>query len=284
MNPKNFQGVLHFINRLPERFGERRYFRVASALAFTTLLALVPLLTVVFSTLSLFPVFESWSGSIEGFIYKNFVPQLGDQIQTYLHDFSSKAGQLTVWGLIFLLVSTLTLLATIEDVFNDIWNVDSGRPWGQRLLVYWAMLTLGPILIAVSLSISSYFLSMAAFSDASVLAGLRTTLFRALPFILELAAFVLFFSMVPNCDVKIRHALAGGLVATIMFELAKYGFGLYLLHFNSYQLIYGAVAVLPIFLVWVYLSWLVVLIGATVAAALGDLKAQQNRKSNPPTN
>jgi membrane protein len=196
------------------------------------------------------------------------VPQLGEQIQTYLHDFSSKAGQLTVWGLVFLLVSTLTLLSTIEDVFNDIWNVDSGRPWAQRLLVYWAMLTLGPILIAVSLSISSYFLSLTAFADASVLASLRTTLFKVLPFVFELAAFVLFYSMVPNCNVKLRHALVGGLVATVLFELAKYGFGFYLLHFNSYQLIYGAVAVLPIFLVWVYLSWLVVLIGATVAAAL----------------
>ncbi len=262
--------LLPVLRTMPRRLSDGRYFRVASALAFSTLLALVPLLTVAFSTLSLFPVFDQWSGAIEAFLYRNFVPQLGDQVQVYLHEFSANAGGLTVWGLIFLIISTLFLLATIEDSFNDIWQVHEGRPLVQRLLVYWAMLTLGPILISISLSVSSYLFSLSVVSDQAVLVGIKSHLLSSLPFVLELMAFVFFYSVVPYCDVQFRHALVGGIVATILFELAKMAFGLYLINFNSYQRIYGAIAILPVFFIWIYLSWLVVLIGAYVAAIFGN--------------
>ncbi len=258
------------LKTMPQRLSAGRYFRVASALAFSTLLALVPLLTVAFSTLSLFPVFEQWSSAIEAFLYRNFVPQLGNQVQVYLHEFSANAGSLTVWGLIFLIISTLFLLATIEDTFNDIWQVKAGRPFVQRLLVYWAMLTLGPILIAISLSVSSYLLSLSVINDQAVLVGIKSHLLSSLPFILQLLAFVFFYSVVPYCDVQFRHALVGGIVATVLFELAKMGFGLYIINFNSYQRIYGTIAILPVFLIWIYLSWLVVLIGAYIAAMFGN--------------
>ncbi|MFT5259230.1 MAG: membrane protein [Saprospiraceae bacterium] len=255
---------------MPQSLSAGRYFRVASALSFSTLLALVPLITVAFSTLSLFPVFEQWSGAIEAFLYRNFVPQLGDQIQIYLQEFSVNAGKLTIWGLVFLMISTLFLLATIEDTFNDIWQVEEGRSPVQRLLVYWAMLTLGPIIIAVSLSISSYLLSLSVINDQAVLIGIKSHLLSSLPFALELLGFIFFYSVVPFCDVQFRHAVVGGIVATVLFELAKWGFGLYILNFNSYQKIYGAIAILPVFLIWIYLSWLVVLIGAYVTAIFGN--------------
>jgi membrane protein len=266
------------VKTIPARLSSGRYFRVASALSFSSVLALVPLLTVVFSALSLFPIFEAWSESIQTFIYSNFVPQLGDQIQNYIQDFSANAGQLTFWGLIFLVVTSLTLLATIEDAFNEIWHVKNGRPLAQRILVYWTMLTLGPILIAVSLSLSSYLLSISILQEQEVVRSLGAQLLRALPFVLEMLAFVLFYYSVPNCDVKFKHALLGGMVAALLFELSKYGFAQYLVHFNSYQRIYGALAILPVFLVWIYLSWLVVLIGAYIAAAFGQ--AQNIRRKD----
>ena len=258
-------------------FQQERCFRVASALSFTTLLALVPLVTVVFSMLSLFPVFETWSVKVEDFLFSQFVPTAGDAVRQYLHEFSGKAGQLTAVGLLFLLLSSLLLLATIEDSFNDIWQVTQGRQLFHRLLVYWAVITLGPVLITASLSMSSALLSLTAFSNHSILAGATSEVLRYLPFLLELGAFILFYKAIPNTDVSIRHAFIGGVVATVLFEFAKYGFAAYILNFRSYQLIYGALATVPIFFLWIYLSWLVMLVGAVVAAVL----KQSTMESHP---
>ncbi len=263
--------LLSVIKTVPRRLSHGHYFREAAALSFSTVLALVPLLAVVFSALSLFPIFDTWSSAIQEFVYLNFVPQLGEQIRTYIEEFSANTGQLTIWGLVFLLVTALTLLATIEDAFNDIWKVEKGRSLGHRVLVYWTMLTLGPILIALSLSLSSYMWSLATFAEREVVNNLKGTMLGYLPFMLEFVAFLLFYFSVPNCTVRFKHALIGGLVAGLLFELAKYGFGQYLSHVKSYQLIYGALAILPVFLIWIYLSWLVVLIGAYITAAFGDI-------------
>jgi len=271
-----FTKLLTVIKTVPRRLSRGHYFREASALSFSTVLALVPLLAVVFSALSLFPIFETWSSAIQEFVYVNFVPQLGEQIRTYIEEFSANTGQLTIWGLIFLLVTALTLLATIEDAFNDIWKVKKGRSLGHRILVYWTMLTLGPILIALSLSLSSYMWSLTTFSDREVVNSVKGSLLAYLPFVLEVVAFVLFYFSVPNCMVRFKHAVIGGTVAALLFELAKYGFGQYLSHVKSYQLIYGALAILPVFLIWIYLSWLVVLIGAYITAAFGDMENEND--------
>ena len=263
------RALWEIVRSVYRRFSEDRCFRVASALSFTTVLALVPLVTVIFSMLSLFPVFEKWSGLLETFMFKNFVPATGDAVQGYLNEFASKAGKLTAVGMVFLLLSSLFLLATIEDSFNDIWRVDKGRKWIQRLMVYWAVITLGPILIVISLSMSSALLSMSVFSDQSLLAGVTRLGLQYLPILLELSAFMIFYMAIPNADIDMKHALTGSIVATVLFELAKLGFGFYILNFDSYQLIYGAISTIPIFLLWVYLSWLVLLIGALVAAVLG---------------
>ena len=181
---------------LVKRFNDDHCFSTAASLSYTTLLALVPFATVVFSVLSLFPVSEYWSNTMEKFLFDNFVPAAGETVRGYIHEFSTQAGKLTAVGLVFLLFSSLSLLATIEDSFNDIWKVTKGRKWFQRLLIYWALLTLGPVLIAVSLSMSSALLSTTFLSDQGLIASFTETLLRYLPILLELCAFMLFYQSI----------------------------------------------------------------------------------------
>ena len=262
------QQAFHIGINVTSRFREDRGFRVASALSFTTLLALVPLLTVIFSMFSLFPVFENWTGQLETYVFQHFVPAAGETVKGYLFSFSENAGKLTAVGLLFLMISSLLLLATIEDTFNDIWRVTRGRNMVQRLLVYWAVLTLGPILIAVSLSMSSALLSLSLIADQTVIAEATQNILSLLPLLLELVSYLVCYMAIPNTTVKFRHALVGAITATIFFELSKIGFAYYIVNFKSYQLIYGALATIPIFFLWVYLSWIVMLVGAQVTAVL----------------
>ena len=267
-----FAQIKQIFFRVVHRFNQDNCFSTASALSFTTLLALVPLVTVIFSMLSIFPVFGEWSGAVENFLFENFVPTAGEAVKSYLLDFSSKAGKLTAFGLVFLLISSLLLLSTIEDAFNKIWKVPKGRNWFQRLIVYWSVLTLGPLLIAISLSMSSALLSMSIFAEQSVIASFTESLLRFMPLVFELLAFLLFYQAIPNIDTRMKYSFYGAIVATILFELSKVGFGYYILNFNSYQRIYGALATIPIFFVWIYLCWLVLLAGALVSAVSREIK------------
>ncbi len=265
------RAVLSTVKIVVRRLREDRCLRVAAALSFTTLLALVPLITVAFSMLSVFPVFEQWSVAFEDFMYRNFVPAAGDVVRENLTQFTRQAGKLTAVGLVVLLLSALFLLATVEDNFNEIWRVHKGRSVFQRLLVYWAVISLGPLLIVASLSVSSYILTLPFLPDERTYRGLMSHFLPVLPFVLETVAFVIFFMAMPNCTVRFRDALAGGIVAAVLFECAKKGFAIYVLNFRSYEVIYGALATIPIFLIWIYLSWLMVLVGAHVAAALPEV-------------
>ncbi len=241
----------------------------ASALAFATLLAVVPLAAVVFSSLSMFPVFEQWAAAVEEFVYQNFVPAAGAVVREHLQRFAGQTGRLTVFGLVFLLLSALMLLYTIEDTFNRIWRIHRGRALIQRVLAYWAVLTLGPLLMGASLSLSSYLISLAVASEA------RSRFLEMLPFVFEVLAFVLLYTVVPNCVVRLRHAAVGGAVAAVLFEFSKRGFALFVLNFSSYEVVYGALATIPIFLIWIYLSWLLILFGAEVTAALSTTPGSQ---------
>ena len=263
-----------FVITIYHRFNQDRCFSSAAALSFTTLLALVPLVTVIISALSLFPVFGKWSGSVESFLFENFVPAAGEAVKGYILEFASKAGQLTAMGLGFLLISSLMLLSTIEDAFNQIWKIDRGRTWGQKLIVYWAVLTLGPLLISASLSMSSTLLSMSVFSEQTIVASFTGTVLKYLPIVFELSAFMLFYQVIPNLVIRARNSFIGACVATILFEITKVGFGAYIRNFDSYQLIYGALATIPIFFIWIYLCWLVLLVGALVAAILRESQVE----------
>jgi membrane protein len=254
-----------FVHVVRARFVEDRCTRVAGALSYTTLLALVPLTAIAFAVLSVFPVFRPIMDLLQDFIYSNFVPAAGEVVQKHLQQFAQNAGRLTAWGLLFLAVTSLMLMATIERTFNDIWHVPQRRMRVNRFLTYWALLTLGPILIGASLSITSYVVSLPLFAGDSVLSGFRAFVLGTLPAFFELLAFLLLYTVVPNHPVRLVHAVAGTLVAVVLFECAKRGFGLFVVHF-SYRKVYGALAALPIFLIWIYVSWVVILLGAVVAA------------------
>ena len=262
---QNIYWLQVFLRQLLTRFMDHRCLRIAGSLAFTTLLALVPLFAVVFSVMSSFPVFQEWATLLEDFIYQNFVPATGDVVQETVSQFLQQTGKLTAIGLVFLMLGALLLLASIEDAFNDIWQLQKGRKLLQRLLVYWAVLTLGPILIGSSLSLSSYFIALSAQTDFS---NATTLLLTFLPFLFEILAFLLLYIAVPNCSVKFNHALFGGFVAAVLFELAKATFTIYVTGFKTYEVIYGALATIPIFLIWIYVSWLVILFAAELVAQL----------------
>jgi len=257
-----------FTRKVARRFGEDRCLRVAGALSYTTLLALVPLTAVMFAVFARFPVFESWMATAQEFIYANFVPASGEVVIRYLRQFAANAHKLTVWGLLFLVLTSLMVMATIERVFNDIWHVPQTRKHLHRYLSYGALLTLGPVLIGISLSLATHLISLPLFAGYSPLTAVRAFLLGGMPVAFEWLAFMLLYAVVPNHPVRWRHALIGSLVTTLLFEMTKRGFGFFIARYSSYQTIYGAMAVLPVFLIWIYLSWTVILLGAVVTAAL----------------
>lgn len=262
---------------IARRFSEDRLNRVAQALSYTTLLSLVPFTTLAFGLLSVFPVFETWMTTIQTFVYQHFVPASGDVVQRYLNQFASKSAELTAFGLLFLIVTALMLLATIEQSFNDIWRAPQKRKMLNRFLGYWAILTLGPVLVGLSLSVTSYVISLPLFKAAPFLGPVKAFLLNSLPVFAEIVAFVLLYMVVPNVQVRFRHALVGALFAAVLFELSKRGFALFVLKYSSYRLIYGAIAALPVFLIWVYFSWVITLLGAVVVALLPEWAAPASK-------
>ena len=256
------------IKRIVIRVKRSRLPSVASALAFTTVLALVPLLTVVFAMLSMFPFFFEWRDEIETFLYSNLVPATGDAVKVYLQEFAGQAGTLTGLGLAALLLTALLLLSTIEDAFNDIWNISKGRTLSQRLLLYWAMLTLGPVLMVTSLALTTYLGSTVLSRWIPAALALDTLVLQVLPMFLQGLGFFLMYLIVPSGPVRSKSALGGAVVAVALFELTKFGFVIFIANFDTYQIIYGVMWSIPVFLLWIYLSWLVTLFGACIAAEM----------------
>lgn len=249
-------------------FREDRSFDAAAALSYTSLLALVPLMAVVLGVVSAFPVFDRWANELESYIFANFVPAAGDAVQEYLNQFVERTAGLTGAGTLFLIITALVLMATIERSLNRIWRVSKPRRITGRLLTYWSVLTLGPLLMGASLALTSYLAALPLLAPEAVRGVLQAFFLNLTPFFVAMIGFALVFLVVPNRSVRVRHALAGAFVSAVLFEGAKRGFVLYVTHFPTYEKLYGALAAVPIFLVWIYLSWVVVLLGASVAAAL----------------
>lgn len=250
------------------RAGEGRLPQVAASLTFTTFLSVVPVLTVAFALLAAFPVFREFRADIEAFLFQNLIPgNVSESISRYLGQFSKSARGLTAMGLGGLMLTSVLTMLTVEDALNGIWRVKQRRPLAQRVLVFWAVLTFGPVLIGASLSISSYLISVSAGYVGNMPIGLGL-LVSATPVVLSALAFAFLYTAVPNAYVEWRDAIAAGLVAAIAFEFAKRGFGYFITHIPTYTAVYGTFAALPIFLLWIYLSWLVTLLGATIAANL----------------
>jgi len=236
---------------------------IASALAFTSLLAVVPLMSVGFAVFSTFPVFQGMTEPVQNFIFENFVPATGKIIQEYLHQFTTQVSKLSIWGTAFLIVTSLLVMFTIEQGMNKIWRVSSSRRGVPAFLLYWAILSLGPVILGLSLAASSYLFSIPFIADQN-----PSLLLHWSPFLLSLVGFCFLYMVVPNCSVRFRHAFLGGLFAAVLFETAKQLFGYYLTNYNTYELLYGAFATVPIFFVWVYWVWVITLLGAEISYAL----------------
>ncbi len=257
-----------FIRILIHRFNESGCTYRAAALTFTSLLSLVPLMTVSLGILAAFPEFRHFGQAIQDFIFANFVATSGQVIQNYLQTFVEHAAQLSSIGLFFLLITAISMMFTLERTLNAIWRVKTGRPWISAILLYWTMLTLSPILIGVGFAVSSYVTSLSFVTTAAKTLGLTKPLLSIMPFFLSLIAFTLLYIAVPNCQVPLRYGFYGALTASISFEIAKFLFTLYVTHFPTYEFLYGALAAIPIFLLWVYVCWLLTLAGAVVSNTL----------------
>ncbi len=269
--------MVAFLRHTVRRFARDGCLPAAAALSYTTLVSLVPVTAIAVAVLSAFPIFADIRGEAIAALVRTFVPEaaVGDEVVWWSSYFAGTAVRATTIGVLALAVTVVLLLATIEDQLHIVWHVRSRRPWLQRILAYWAILTLGPILLAVSFSLPSYLdiLARRTGLDAGALlaetgANTHASLFlRLLPLVLETIVITLIYELIPSCAVRWREAFAGAVVAGILLEVIKHVFSLYIAHVSSYRAIYGALAIVPIFLLWMYVAWAVVLFGAVVAAA-----------------
>ncbi len=265
------------------RYARRRFLqdqcpRVAASLSYTTLLALVPLAALAFAMLSAFPVFGDMEEQIQDFIFENFLPESIGAVQEHLNNFIDNAGGMTVAGIGGLAVTGMLLLAIIESAVNSIFRVNKKRPPAARILVFWAIITLGPLLMGASFSLSSYILSLTKTAGVEAFTGLFGRLTRTVPALIVMLAFGLFYLLAPYRRVRWRHAAVGGIVAGTLFSALRWAFGIYVIYVPTYQTIYGALAAVPIFLVWIYLSWTTVLIGAVITASLPVWNRPEGRR------
>ncbi len=264
-----------------ERFAEDRCIQIASSLTFTTLLSLVPIVTVTLTVASAFPVFKSLLGHLQAFVMANMVPESVDAISSYARQFSENAARLTAVGILILGVTALMLMFTMERAFNDIWRVSWQRPLLHRILVFWTALTIGPLCIGASLSLTSYVITLSLGLIEEV-RSVSAVVLKIVPVLLTSLAFALLYFTVPNRQVLKRDALLGGIAAGIGFEAMKQGFGVYIAHFPTYKLVYGAFAAVPIFLLWIYLSWLIVVAGAVLVASLPEWRERAGQSRPVP--
>ncbi|MSQ97975.1 MAG: YihY family inner membrane protein [Xanthomonadales bacterium] len=257
-----------------KHFSEDRCFEEAASLGYTSLLAIVPLLAVIFGIVAVFPVFSDWSNQLKSFLFSQFLPATGEQVGEYINTFLASASGLTLPGTIFLIITALLLMFRIEQAFNRIWRVDRSRSVMNRVVMYWAVLTLGPLLLgaAVALSVQKVVGPLALGDDASA------TWYRVGIFFLSWTVFSVMFLLVPNRRVRFRDALSGALLSAVLFELAKLGFVEYVKNAN-YTVIYGALATIPLFLFWLYLVWSVILLGASLAASLTTFADSERTRS-----
>lgn len=251
-----------------ERFIEDRCLQTAGALAYTTLFALVPLTAAILGILAAFPVFAEWREQLTAFVFQNFVPATGDVVQGYLTEFAANASKATAIGVLVLIFSAIALMMSIEDAFNRIWRVATDRRATSRFVIYWTALSLGPLLVVAALAISSYVIAIPFIDVAAAQFSIKARVLSALPFVIVWTAMIAGYTVIPNRGVRFRDALVGGLIAALLFEAAKRSFAWYATGLASYEQVYGALSIVPIFIFWIYLSWVIVLLGASITASL----------------
>ena len=280
---------MKFINYHSKRFSafwvwvfkeylEQNCLSKASSLALTSLFALVPLLIVSISVLSMLPSFRSMQGEVQQFILHNMLPSSGEAINQYLKLFMKNRAGLPITAVVILFFISIMMMRSLEKVLNEIWQVKKERPLSQALLLYWAVLSLSPILVGASLGLSSYLLSWRWLNEGvNDLFGFL----QILPFIFNLIAFTFIYQVVPYTKVKLRHALLGGLLMAVMFDFAKKIFAWYALNLPTYEMLYGTLAIIPLFIIWIAISWQLFLLAAIVVRGL-SIPASQRSKIHYP--
>jgi membrane protein len=267
---------------LRERFREDRLGLTASSLTFTTTIALVPLVTVVLAVFTAFPMFAKFQDVLQKWLVESLIPDnIARQVLGYLTQFASRAGHLGWLGLLVLFFTAISLIFTIDRALNAIWRVRRARPIAQRVLVYWAALTLGPLLAATSLTITSYIVTASRDMVGGMHGGVRLFL-DTVEFMLVAGGLAATYHYVPNTHVRWSHAWLGALAASAGFEVAKKLLTLYVKAVPTYAAVYGAFATVPILLVWIYVAWVIVLLGAVITAYLPSLLAQAERRAPSP--
>ncbi len=268
--PPRLGGVLATARFMSERMRADNITRVAASLSFTTALAVVPALAVVLAILTAFPAFEGMRAAAQDFIFSNVMPDTGLKMRDQMSAFVSAAGKVTAFGAIGLAVTSLMLLLTIETSFNEIFKVLRPRPLLTRLLVLWAVITVGPFLFGLSFTLFGYFAAAQMWIGADVAKSMNVILGQVAPTMVAWVGIGFLYVVVPNRRVMIKDAMLGAGVAAVLFGLLRYGFATYVASMTSYQAVYGAVAAVPVFLIWVYLNWIVVMAGAVITASLPD--------------
>ncbi|MDO9401194.1 MAG: YihY family inner membrane protein [Polaromonas sp.] len=265
---------------LRQRFREDHMGLTASSLTFTTSIALVPFFTVALAIFTAFPMFSKLQGALQAWLVNSLIPDnISRQVLGYLTQFAKQANKLGVAGLAVLLGTAIALILTIDRTLNGIWRVKKPRPLAQRVLIYWAAITLGPLVLGASLAVTSYVVSASRGMVGSLPDGLRFLL-DVLQFFLLAGGVAALYRYVPNTFVRWAHAWAGGLFVAAGIELAKKALSFYLSSVPTYSLVYGAFATVPILLVWIYLAWVIVLLGAVIAAYLPSLMAGVARRGS----
>jgi membrane protein len=282
------QALLHDVSRFPwrvtaqtlrERFREDRLGLTASSLTFTTILALVPFFTVALAVFSAFPMFSRVQQVLQDWLLQSLIPNsISLPVLDYLNQFAAKASQLGLVGFSVLIVTALALMLTVDRTFNNIWRVRRLRPLGQRVLIYWAALTFVPLLLGFSLALTSYAISASRGLVETLPNGVEL-LINSLQFVVLAGGMASLYRSIPNTPVRWRHAWAGGVFVSVGIELAKKALALYLARVPTYSAVYGTFATLPILLIWIYIAWVIVLLGAVVAAYLPSLLAGVARRS-----
>ena len=259
---------LSLVRSIVRRAGITGLARTAGSLAFTTVLGLVPLATVAFAFVARFPVFQQWLDALEAFLLKYTLPGSANEVvHRYVREFTEKAVGLTGVSVLFIAVAATFVIATIEREINAMWGISAKRPFAQRLAFYLLGITVGPVLVGASISVSTWLVSQTLAPIAREFTLARFAI-ELLPFVFSTLALALLYLIAPNRRVPLYNAFAGALPAALAFEAAKYGFALYVKNVPTYEIVYGTLAALPVFLIWIYVCWLIVLGGAAITATL----------------
>lgn len=267
----NMKNLIFFLKLFIHRFQQNKIAVYSGYLTYTTLLSLVPLIMVVFSVFTLLPIFEQATAQLKELVYDNFAPSAGNMVQQYLEMFVDNSKKMGIISIIGLVVVAVMLISSIDNALNEIWHNTKKRSVILSFVVYLAVLIFAPIFAGASIAISSYIFSLEMFSQDGLF-SFSHHLLKFIPFVLTWLLFALVYLIVPNTQVKFRHAAVGALFAGVFFTLGKQIFIWYITTFPSYQAIYGALATIPIMIVWIHLSWRVVLLGGQFASVLKDME------------